>query len=299
MGIFDSLKKRQRGTQSDIDIVNEFTKKWEPIIKKASVSKTPELESLLNQYEEEANELKAKLDERNLKIMQEQLDKVRRMKDEATREWQRVTRETEDEINYLEGRLKEVSNLPGNKKANDVVHKEADIFLDKIREIAEKEFDEKYGKYFEQIKLYIHKKKFKVFLEVGDDPDKSLNSMFLLAKEQAKKEYNFDSDLDEKDLLLPFLIEKKYMGIISQEEEKELNDAYVRCKEDSNELLWHINISIVILSRAIDINLSDQLLPSYQKYRKEKLERKNHTYHYNGNPREYTGSHSDGIRSKK
>lgn len=179
MGFFDRFKKKKEEKKAATNVNNSSVLDNE--------------DELLRKY----NEAMRSIDEQDA---------------ELERQWRRVDAK-------ISNGIKNVENLPGNKKYNDLAVKRARELQEEMRQ---KEFAESLlGQKYANVRHYVQLKE--MGLQPGANFSQEIN-IVALAMENRGYSSNY--------LLLPFLIEKKAKNLLTSLEEKELDSIVGRMSDE-------------------------------------------------------------------
>lgn len=184
---------------------------------------TDQLDDLLNKSQQQDVEL-AELTERireskketekqnkELSALEGELQKG--LKEKATR----LEKESSDWTTDITARMAQLDHAPGAQRAKETAAKEAGEIFGNIKDDT---FKDKLSETFDRIQQYVFVE------EMGLKPnDKQIESLVLEGKERLRYSYGEDRSFSAKDLLLPYLVEKEAIGILSDKEQQLLSEA--------------------------------------------------------------------------
>ena len=306
MGLFDFFKKGKQNMQTENsvdstnekDIIEEFRKRWEERISKASLS---EKEELLKQYEKEASELNRALWRSNMEVREEQLKKGEAMIREKRAELRSMLQEIDRKSRYMEGRLEELRNAPGAVKARQVATKQTTETMSYFKKMQEDRFTKEYENYYYRLSRVLNENGTNIYDFLFKDMDSQLKSKMEDIRRNILKEKGINIEL--KDFLIPFLIIKKNMDIITPEEESILKDILIIYQGRNNDFILVVNsvINGIGILFGKDNQVDKNIIEKLEQGVKSNIERlkaieqtkKNvpasNSFKYDGSPRGYTG----------
>ncbi len=166
-----------------------------------------------------------------------------------------------DSINEMEGRVKKVENLPGNKQLNDMVSETAKDYLkEQLIEDFNKQYDD-----INNLRMTI----------------KQLNNNWphLATHSKLYPNYMRLSDEEKMYMFLPYLIEKKELGILTSKEREELESISFEKYGFNN--CYYIGLALLQGFGLIDIMNENNFIRGFNKHNEIKLSDGNHFYSRN------------------
>ena len=306
MGLFNKNKKGKQNMQTENsvdstnekDIIEEFRKRWEERISKASLS---EKEELLKQYEKEASELNRALWRSNMEVREEQLKRGEAMIREKRAELRSMLQEIDRKSRYMEGRLEELRNAPGAVKARQVATKQATETMSYFKKMQEDRFTKEYENYYYRLSRVLNENGTNIYDFLFKDMDSQLKSKMEDIRRNILKEKGINIEL--KDFLIPFLIIKKNMDIITPEEESILKDILIIYQGRNNDFILVVNsvINGIGILFGKDNQVDKDIIEKLEQGVKSNIERLkaieqtkkkgsgSNSFKYDGSPRGYTG----------
>lgn len=242
MGLFDAFKKnkKEEPKEENLDIYD--------IDGISSLSNSRKQERLLEKEKKALEDRKKQYSEETEKNTKEFFEFANKEKEQMQKETEKIIDSNMKIIADVEGRLKQIDNLPGAQRADEVARNQA-IKLRNVADQAKK--DKELEKYKEIESAFI------MYNGLGLIPTK-------FDKEQKTRFFELTKD-QKDDMFLPYLIEKIYSGIDDDKTKKYLKER-IRDKGEKIQEQYTSGVELLQAFGLIDIKDKEIFSFSFDKY---------------------------------